>query len=243
MLKILNIILEEISNTYHQYLFNNNNNTRRKRFKQIINVLLCFSCLLIGYKLRDSTLLVQKYQISNMIIKKNQLYNDIDKLQNNLEEYNFLINDGDYYRYLAHKHSNILINKNVNSEDLKLLTEQAEKYNIPLKYIYRLVHKESNYNPNALSHAGASGYMQIMPETFKIMKNKYVKKYGDIDIFNNKQQNILIGTFTLYYLHKKYNNWRLVFAAYNAGSARVDKINDVPNIPETQNYVKYIMKN
>lgn len=239
MLKIINIIYQEINNTYYQYLFNNN--IRRKKFKQLCIVLLCLSSLLLGYKLRDTTLLIQKFQISNLIEKKYQLYNTINKLESNLNDYNFLINDGDYYRYLAYKHSNILINKSVNGNDLKLLTEQSNKYKIPLKYIYRLVQKESNYNPNALSHVGASGYMQIMPSTYNNMKIKYVNKYGNIDSYSTPQQNILIGTFILHYLYKKYNNWQLVFAAYNAGSTRVDKINAVPNIPETQNHVKYIM--
>jgi soluble lytic murein transglycosylase-like protein len=75
-----------------------------------------------------------------------------------------------------------------------------------------------------------------MPATFKSMKNN-----DNIDDLSEQQQNIMVGTFTLNYLYKKYNDWKLTFTAYNAGSGAVDKANGIPQFTETQAYVKYIV--
>lgn len=240
MEKIFKVLFSEMNNVYNTYLF-----VPSKR-KQLLTILLyCFvgfGCWLTGYKWRDGRIIVQNIQIHELSNKKETLKKDIDKLQNNLTEYNFLLNDGDYYRYLAFKHGSIMIPKTVNSKDLKLITDQSKKYKIPYKYIYRLIQKESGYNPNVISRAGAKGYMQVMPTTFSMMKEMYENDTNEsISSLNKNQQNIMVGTYTLNYLHNKYKNWSLTFAAYNAGSGAVDRANGIPNFAETQQYVKYII--
>lgn len=195
---------------------------------------------LIGYKYRDGKILVQEYYIKILQNKQNNLNNDIIQLEVKLKHYNFILKDGDYYRYLALKHSDVYIDNNVNSEHLKLMTEHAIINKIPLKYFYRLINKESKFNSNALSNKGAKGYMQIIPSTMNMMVNRYNNKKL-LKSLNDTEKNIVIGSYFLGYLYKKYNRWDLTFAAYNAGSI-VDKCNCVPNYKETQNYINYIMK-
>ena len=82
--------------------------------------------------------------------------------------------------------------------------------------------------------------MQVIPSTMKMMCDRYEDKKL-LESLNNTEKNIVIGSYFLGYLYKKYNRWDLTFAAYNAGSV-VDKCHCVPNYKETQNYVNYIMK-
>lgn len=240
MKKIINVLFSELNNAYHQYLFVPSN--RKKLLKLLIYSFLGFGCFMWGYKWRDTKIIVQNIQIKELSLKKDKLKKEIATLNENLDEYNFMLSDGDYYRYLAYKHGDVLVPKETNPEDLKLITEQAKKYNIPFKFIFRLIWKESRYDPNAKSSAGAQGYMQVIPSTFRSMKNIYEKNTNEnIDNLNARQQNIMVGTYTLDFLYKKYNDWKLTFAAYNAGSGAVDQANGVPNFPETQAYVKFII--
>lgn len=239
MIKIIKLLGSEITNTYHTYLFVPSN--RKKLLKLLIGLIIGFGCWLSGYKWRDAKIIVQTIQIEHLTEKRAELKANIDQLETSLEDYNFMLEDGDYYRYLAYKHGEVLIPNTVNAEDLKLITDQAKKYEIPFKYIYRLIWKESKYNPTAQSHKGAKGYMQVMPATFAAMKDMYHKKNENIDNLSGPQQNIMVGTFTLNYLYNKYKNWKLAFAAYNAGSGAVDKANGIPQFAETQAYVKYIV--
>ena len=144
---------------------------------------------------------------------------------------------------MAFKHSDIVIPKHFNHEDLKLVYRLSIRFEIPQEYIYRLIQKESRFKPGLTSSAGAKGYMQIMPATYKVNKKLYEKKYGSIDSYNENQKNIIIGTFLLNKLWQKYHNWKLVFAAYNAGTGNVEKAgNRIPNIIETKKYVNFITK-
>lgn len=238
MKNLSNSIFTELNNMYHTYLFIPSN--RKKLLNGLLYCFICFGFWLTGYKWRDGHIIIQNIQIEQLSIKKESLKNSVNLLENSLAEYNFMLNDGDYYRYLAFKHGKVLIPKETNANDLKLITEQSKRYSIPLKYIYRLIQKESRYNPNAISKTGAKGYMQVMPLTFNLMKKSYENDNNEIGSLNKNQQNIMIGTYTLHYLHKKYKNWSLTFAAYNAGDGAVDKANGIPNFSETQNYVKYI---
>lgn len=240
MRKLLTILFSELNHAYHEYLFVPS--SRKKLLKLIISIFIGFGCWLWGYKWRDAKIILQTVQIEELSEKKAELKANISELETNLEDYNFMIEDGDYYRYLAFKHGEVMIPQETNPEDLKLITEQSKKYDIPFKYIYRLIFKESRYNPEATSGKGAKGYMQVMPATFAAMKKRYIENVDDnLNELNAHQQNIMVGTYTLNYLYKKYDNWKLAIAAYNAGSGAVDKAGGVPNFTETQNYVRYIM--
>ena len=103
--------------------------------------------------------------------------------------------------------------------------EAIEKYcgeygvNPPL--VYALIKAESNFQKNALSHAGAKGLMQITDETFEYC----LKKLGipHANIFN-AEANIQCGIWYLSYLLEKYdNNTKNAVAAYNAGETNVDR--------------------
>jgi soluble lytic murein transglycosylase-like protein len=55
------------------------------------------------------------------------------------------------------------------------------------------------------------------------------------------QQNLEGGAKYLAQMLDRFGTPELALAAYNAGPGAVDKANGIPNIPETQNYVRSIM--
>lgn len=118
---------------------------------------------------------------------------------------------------------------------LQMISKIAHKHGVDEKLVKAVIQQESGFNTNARSHCGAMGLMQLMPGTAKTL--------GVTDAYN-PVQNVDGGVRHLKWLLSKYNgNIILALAAYNAGSGAVDKYDGVPPYPETQNYVKKILKN
>ncbi|MBR1680412.1 lytic transglycosylase domain-containing protein [bacterium] len=118
---------------------------------------------------------------------------------------------------------------------ISMIDKVAKKHGVDEKLVRALVRQESGFNPNATSHCGAMGLMQLMPAT--------AKSLGVTDAYN-PVQNVEGGVKYLKNMLNKYNgNVILALAAYNAGPGAVDKYGSVPPYAETQNYVKSILAN
>lgn len=120
-----------------------------------------------------------------------------------------------------------------NKTEIKtLIALEAQRQGVPVDLALALAKQESGFNPSVKSPAGAIGVMQLMPATAKGLGVNP----------NNIQDNIRGGIAYLKLQLDKYKgNYELALAAYNAGPGAVDKAKGVPNIKETQNYVKNIM--
>ena len=125
----------------------------------------------------------------------------------------------------------------------------AERWDIPQSVIYGVIHTESGFDENALSHANAIGLMQMTDDTYDWIYFLRREKCPPHDTMGIPAYNIDAGAFLLSWLYKQYGRWDTVYAAYNAGYARVNKWLEDPeisengvlvNIPinETEQYVK-----
>jgi len=100
--------------------------------------------------------------------------------------------------------------------------------------IRAVIEVESDYNRYALSGAGARGLMQLMPQTALQLGVKNVW---------NPRQNIHAGTAYLKRFVRKFSgNTELALAAYNAGPNAVLKYGQIPPYPQTQRYVRKVMR-
>lgn len=127
--------------------------------------------------------------------------------------------------------------------------------------VYGLSRQESEFDPKAVSHAGARGLMQLMPSTAKIVARQVGVSYSRRRLLADPAYNAMLGTAHLGDLLGDFTgSYVMTIAAYNAGKHRVeqwvdrfgdprstavDPIDWVESIPfsETRNYVQRVLEN
>ena len=116
----------------------------------------------------------------------------------------------------------------------KFIQDAAERYSLDPELIKAIIKIESSFNPFALSEKGAMGLMQLMPETAREMQ---------VSAPYEAEENIMGGSR---YLRRMLNlfdgDLLLGLAAYNAGPSKVLENRTIPKIPETEEYVKKVMR-
>jgi len=110
----------------------------------------------------------------------------------------------------------------------------ATRYNIDPPLIKAIIHAESDFDNQAVSRRGAQGLMQLMPATAR-----------ELQVANpfNPHENIDGGTrYFRQLLDTFHEDLVLSLAAYNAGPGLVSRTGGVPEIPETVQYIKKVLK-
>jgi soluble lytic murein transglycosylase-like protein len=108
----------------------------------------------------------------------------------------------------------------------------AARWNVSAGVLAAQLLAESNFNPFAVSGAGARGIAQFMPAT--------ARAYGLRDPFDAPAA-IDAQAHLMSDLLRQFGSVSLALAAYNAGPAPVAACHCVPGIPETQAYVARIL--
>jgi len=140
---------------------------------------------------------------------------------------------------------------------ISTVNENADEYGIDRDLVLSIMRKETLFDVEAGSYAGAKGLMQVTIPTAKFIAKKYkLKLSGENDIEKQifiPENNIKIGTANLYFLEKLLKkNIILGIGAYNAGPGNVAKWltkKEVPakqwieNIPfgETRHYIRKVL--
>lgn len=158
------------------------------------------------------------------------------------KEHEYLIDDMDVYalspsakllampRMVSIKH-NFENDKTVDWNTV--IKEAAQVYGVEKALIWAVIKVESNFIAHAVSHKGAVGAMQIMPETQK-----------ELGLANpvNARDNVFAGTKYLKQQLELFNgDIALALASYNAGVGNVQKYKGIPPFKETQAFVKKVM--
>lgn len=113
------------------------------------------------------------------------------------------------------------------------ILQASQAYEVDAALIRAIIFAESNNNPQAVSHRGAEGLMQLMPRT--------ARSLGVEDSFN-PAMNIDGGVRYFRQLLDRFSgNVRLALAAYNAGSRYVRKYRGVPPFGATKRYIKKVL--
>jgi len=120
------------------------------------------------------------------------------------------------------------------SGDLRELVHRlSTDEGIDPKLVDSVVRVESGYNPSAVSHKGALGLMQLMPDTARRL---------DVDDPLDPEQNVRGGVRELDRLIERFSgNLQLALAAYNAGEGAVERHRGIPPFQETRDYVARVM--
>ena len=127
--------------------------------------------------------------------------------------------------------------------------------------VHAIARQESQFAQNAISHAGASGLMQLMPGTAREQAGKLGIAYLSASLIDDPHYNIRLGNGYFARMMTSYNgSYPLAVAAYNAGPGNVNKwlrangdprtgsiawVEWIERIPfyETKNYVQRVLQN
>jgi soluble lytic murein transglycosylase-like protein len=116
---------------------------------------------------------------------------------------------------------------------LTVIQRLAQQYSVDPHLVRAIITVESNFDPRAVSRAGAQGLMQLMPDT--------AARYRVEDPFD-PHANIEGGIRYLRDLLRLFpRDLRHVLAAYNAGEGAVQYYGGIPPYPETQRYVQRVL--
>jgi len=114
----------------------------------------------------------------------------------------------------------------------ELIATVAASYQLDARLVHAVIEQESNYQARARSNKGAKGLMQLMPET--------ARQYGVRNSYDPKS-NLEAGVRHLKDLMSRLD-LPMALAAYNAGEGTIKRYGGLPPFPETQAYVRNILR-
>jgi soluble lytic murein transglycosylase-like protein len=118
----------------------------------------------------------------------------------------------------------------------ELVSQAAERWHLPPSFLQAVVKAESGYRTDAVSPKGAIGLMQLMPETARLLGADPKDPRQNVDAGARYLTGLLLK-----YIDDPYQVRKAV-AAYNAGTAAVDRYDGVPPYPETIAYVERVIR-
>ncbi len=120
------------------------------------------------------------------------------------------------------------------SELDQIIVTHAKRRNLDPDLVRAVIQVESAYRPEAQSHKGAMGLMQLMPDTARDLSVQDPWDPGE---------NVRGGTDYLRQLVDQFDGQiELALAGYNAGPKAVERYGGIPPYDETRTYVERVMR-
>lgn len=146
-------------------------------------------------------------------------------------------------------------------DTFKIVKNKSNDPYAPL--VHALIKQESAFDHTVISYAGAMGYMQLMPETAKLVAKDLGVKFYKRKLLTDKHYNIMLGSHYVQMLINKFDGSELLaIASYNAGpipperwikefydprqQKDLDKVVDwieLITYSQTRDYVQRVMEN
>ena len=121
----------------------------------------------------------------------------------------------------------LLLARHMEYRTYKLTYEQeikkyAAEFNLDPYLVASVIHVESGNRPSVTSSAGATGLMQLMPDTAEWICGKLSLDY-DETMLKDPAVNVRLGCWYLRFVKDRFENDQAALAAYNAGHSIVAK--------------------
>ena len=115
-----------------------------------------------------------------------------------------------------------------------LIRRHSSQHQLHPALIRAVIKAESNFDPRAVSRAGAIGLMQLMPQTAMRL---------DVRDMYDPDDNVGGGAkYLRQLLNRFHGNLPLALAAYNAGENAVERYQALPPFNETRQYVRKVLR-
>ena len=200
--------------------------------------LLCFTALTLGIKINDHQIKDYKAKINKSEKMLTVLAEKYDSLDSNIGKFTDFFN---VYDILS---QNFIGDQNLLIDIAFTIVKEAKVNNIDPYLILAIIKVESSFNANSLSHKGAVGLMQLIPDTAYYIS----EQISDVNISHNNDLydpviNLKIGINYLAYLRKNFDgNLKYAIIAYNIGPDKLRKIIE-QDMPPPKSYYSMIQYN
>lgn len=104
------------------------------------------------------------------------------------------------------------------------IVREAKRNNVDPLLVVAVIRCESSFNNYAVSHVGAMGLMQVMPDTGTYLADKAGFKLGRTSNLFDSETNVELGTAYLADLISRFGTVEKALVAYNAGPGLAKKI-------------------
>jgi soluble lytic murein transglycosylase-like protein len=135
------------------------------------------------------------------------------KYEQTMEELRCQLQLIDLYKYIRTVNSKL--SDLETSEFMYLVFKYSEEAGVDPYMIFAKARVETDFDPTVPGAAGELGFIQVMPDTFKL----YLDKFGyNVDDFEDWRCTLRVGITHYKVLLDQHKDWKRAEAAYNAGS-------------------------
>lgn len=130
-------------------------------------------------------------------------------------------------------------------DHLPLILQASREQGVDPHLVAAVIFTESRFRHDARSEAGASGLMQLMPETAAEMAEQVGMRGFQPGLLEDPRVNIVLGVAYLKQLERRFHSPELVLAAYNAGPTVVEQWQSERkpvSYSETRHYIRTVLR-